>query len=397
MTRHLLAAALCLTSSLASAETYFEFSGKVGAEWRLFADDSIHSNQHGQNNLSLAVEPEFFWEWNEGNDTLLFKPFIRVDQHDNERTHGDIRELLWTHVGEDWEIKAGVGKVFWGVTEFQHLVDIINQDDGVEDIDGEDKLGQPMISLSMVREWGIVDLFILPGFRERTFPGSEGRLRSSLVVDTDNATYESAAEEHHADLAARWSHTIGNYDFGLYWFHGTSRDPILTPTTKTDGSMVLTPHYEQINQAGLDLQATIDDWLWKLEVIWREGESDNYWAAQGGFEYTITGVAESSADLGLLMEYGWDERGKSGGTNQNDLFLGARLALNDEASSEILAGIGYDLDYKSKSFIVEASRRIGDDWKISLDARFFDSDEPQQPLYSLRRDDHLQVTMEYYF
>jgi len=398
MNRWLLTSSLLLISATATADTNFEVSGKVAAELRAFPKNSIHSGQYGNGNAALTVEPEFYWDWNESNDSLLFKPFLRLDQHDSERTHADVRELLWTHVNDDWEIKAGLGKVFWGVTEFQHLVDIVNQADGVEDIDGEDKLGQPMIALSLVREWGIFDLLLLPGFRERTFPGEDGRLRSSLVVDTERTTYESAAKQHHTDIVARWSHTIGNYDFGLYWFRGTSRDPLLSLGLDKTGSPVLTPHYEQINQTGLDWQATLDDWLLKLEVTWRDGNSGEYWAAQGGFEYTFTGVRDTSADLGLLMEYGWDERGTSGtSTNQNDLFFGARLALNDAASSELLAGVSYDLDHQSKSLFVEASRRIGENWKISLDARFFSSTEPSQPIYSLRQDDHAQLTLEYYF
>ncbi len=380
------------------AETNFEFSGKVAAELRVFSNDALYTGQYGTTNSALAIEPELYWDWNDGNDSLLFKPYLRLDQHDRERTHGDIRELLWTHASDDWEVKAGLGKVFWGVTEFQHLADIINQSDGVEDVDGEDKLGQPMLTLSLVKDWGIVDLLVLPGFRERTFPGQDGRLRSALVVDTDQATYESVAEQLHTDFAARWSHTLGNYDIGLYWFHGTSRDPILSVGTDSSGNSVLTPHYEQIDQAGLDWQATLDDWLLKLEVIWRDGNSDAYWAAQGGFEYTFTGIRDSSADLGVLLEYGWDERGTAGsGINQSDLFLGARLALNDAASSELLAGISYDLDHHSKSLFVEASRRIGENWKMSLDARLFSSKEPTQAIYSLRQDDHAQLTLEYYF
>ncbi len=389
---------LALLPALAGADNALAISGKVGAELRLFPHSPQFSGQQNTGNLSGFFEPQFYYAWNRDTDYLEFIPYLRWDQHDPERSHADIRELTWSHIGDDWELHSGISKVFWGVTEFQHLVDTINQTDGVEDIDGEDKLGQPMIHLSLVRRWGILDLFALPGFRERTFAGADGRLRTGLVVDSSQATYQSAAGDNHLDLAARWSHTLGDYDIGLHWFRGTNREPRLLPGTDGNGNPVLTPYYEQINQLGMDLQATLDDWLWKLELRWRDGQQENFWAMQGGFEYTLYGIADSNTDLGLLLEYGWDERGtRSASLAQNDLFFGARLALNDAASSELLAGIGYDLDFHSHILQVEASRRIGDAWKVSLDLRLFSGDEPNDPLSAIRRDDHLQLTLERYF
>jgi hypothetical protein len=386
-----------LTALPAGAETFYEMSGKVSADLRYFTQDAQFPNQDYDTNLSFAAEPEFYWEWNDGTDSVTFTPFLRVDENDNERTHGDIRELSWIHVGDEWEVKVGLSKVFWGVTEFQHLVDVINQTDGVEDFDGEDKLGQQMINLSLVRDWGIVDIFLLPGFRERTFAGEDGRLRAGLIVDTDNAQYESGAGEKHLDAAIRWSHTLGDFDMGLYWFHGTNRDPILQPQM-ISGNTVLVPYYEQMDQIGFDLQATIDSWLWKFETIHRDSSSDKYWAAQAGFEYTFYGIQESSADLGVLLEYGWDERGEDADAAiQNDLFMGARLALNDAESTEVLAGISHDLDYDSQSFIVEASRRFGENWNVSVDGRFFTADDTADLSYNIKQDDHLQLTVERYF
>ncbi|WP_370280249.1 hypothetical protein [Pontibacterium sp.] len=392
-----LVAAGLATAQPLQAETYFEISGKVAAELRGFTQDAQFADQDHDSNLSLIAEPEFYWEWNDGIDSLTFTPYLRVDENDSERTHGDIRELSWVHVGEDWELRTGIRKVFWGVTEFQHLVDVINQTDGVDDFDGEDKLGQPMINLSLVRDWGIVDLFVLPGFRERTFAGREGRLRGGLIVDTDAAEYESSAEEKHIDTAVRWSHTVGDFDLGAYWFHGTNRDPELQVRTQ-GGNTVLVPRYVQMDQIGFDLQATLDSWLWKVETIWRDTETEDYFAAQGGFEYTFYGIQESAADLGVLLEYGWDERGEDASASiQNDLFFGGRITLNDAASTEMLAGVGYDLDYDSQSLIVEASRRYGDNWKVSVDGRFFSADDPADLASAFDKDDHIQLTVERYF
>ncbi|MDF1529584.1 MAG: hypothetical protein P1R74_10695 [Sedimenticola sp.] len=389
---------LLLCSSIAYADNEVQISGKSGLELRLFTHSPGYAQQYSTSNLSGFIEPQFYYAWNDDTDYLKFIPYLRWDQHDQERTHGDIRQLTWSHIADGWELHSGISKVFWGVTEFQHLVDTINQSDGVEDIDGEDKLGQPMIHLSVAREWGILDLYALPGFRERTFPGVDGRLRTGLVVATEQASYESGAGDKHVDFAARWSRTLGDFDLGLHYFRGTNRDPLLQAGLNSLGTPVLIPHYEQINQIGMDLQATLDDWLWKLETRWRDSRNDTFWALQGGFEYTLYGIAESNADLGLLVEYGWDERGKrSTSLAQNDLFFGSRIALNDVDSTELLAGIGYDLDYHSYSLQIEASTRIGEGWKASMDLRLFTGKNVNDPLSALRKDDHLQLTLERYF
>ena len=386
---------LTLGCFLHTTAAEFETRGNIELQGRFFLEDPLSPAQEDIQ-FSAAITPEFFWSWNNGDDSLEFVPFARVDQHDDERTHADIRELSWVHVSDDWETRIGIRRVFWGVTEFQHLVDVINQSDSVEDIDNEDKLGQPMINLSLVKDWGIIDFYLLPYFRERTFAGPEGRPGIPLI-DTDNALYESGEKENHIDYAVRWSNSIDDYEVALSWFEGTSREPLLTPNFST-GSLILTPYYQQISQLGAELQATIDSMLWKLEALYNDNDFDSYTALQGGFEFTQYGVYESNADLGWLVEYAWDERGKEATSNfQNDLFFGSRLAFNDVDSSEILFGFGYDLDFDSTSVLMEASTRIGDSVKISLDARFFDSSEPEDPTYLVRRDDHFQLTAQYFY
>ncbi|MBL4909841.1 MAG: hypothetical protein JKX78_07450 [Alteromonadaceae bacterium] len=391
-----------LTNTAYSAE--FELSGKVAIESRYFFQQAQSSEQSGQSNVSVFAEPELYWSWNDDSDTVLFKPYLRADQNDAQRSHGDIRELIWTHVGDDWELRTGINKVYWGVTEFQHLVDVINQIDSVEDIDGEDKLGQQMINLSLVRDWGIVDILVMPGFRERTFAGKHGRLRSNLVVNTNKAEYEASAGQQHVDYALRWANSIGDFDIGTSWFHGTNRDPLFKLGVKNINAppqytnLELTPYYELMDQVSLDVQATLGDWLWKVEALYRNTNTLNYWASQAGFEYTRVGVFNSVVDVGYLIEYGWDSRGQNFTViNQNDLFFGSRIALNDMQSTEILAGVGVDLDHNAQSFIIETSRRLGDSYKLSLDMRLFSSNNINDVLTQLRQDDHLQITLEKYF
>jgi hypothetical protein len=284
------------------------------------------------------------------------------------------------------------------VTEFVHLVDIINQTDLLEHIDGEEKLGQPMAHLSLAREWGVIDMFILPCFRERTFPGRRGRLRSRIVVDTDKAKYESSAEQYNIDLALRYSRTVGAWDFGIYHFAGTGREPTFLLKINSEGRLRLAPFYEQINQTGLDVQSVIGNWLYKLETLYRTGQGDGFFACVGGFEYTFINMASSGIDLGLIGEWAYDDRDNPYKTGfDNDLMAGARMAFNDAASTEALMGIIQDLNSTGTAFTLEASRRITDHWKISIDAFFVLDSSDSDTIYDLRNDDYLQLELSYYF
>jgi len=387
---------LFLFAAYPSRVPAFELTGHLAAEEKLFFNDPLFSRQQ-RSAASFAAQPEFYHEWENGF-SILATPFLRIDSVDAERSHFDIRELIFQSAHDTWELRIGIGKVFWGVTEFVHLVDIINQTDLIEHIDGEEKLGQPMAHLSVVRNWGVIDLFVLPFFRERTFPGRRGRLRSRIVVDTDHVKYESGAKQHPIDLAIRYSHTLGDWDFGIYHFAGTGREPGFDLKINSQGRLRLTPYYEQIRQTGLDVQSVYGNWLYKLEALYRTGQDDSFFACVGGFEYTFVNMASSGLDLGLIGEWAYDERNNKCTTGfDNDVMAGARLAFNDLASTEALAGIIQDMNSTATTFSLEASRRLSSHWKISINAFFVFKSSDSDIIYDLRNDDYFQIELFYYF
>ena len=389
--------AVWLGLSLISFSAFAEFSGNVAVEAVTFPEDAKFEEQF-EHNTTLSFQPKWDGEWNDGDDLWSVELFMRADDKDSEREHADIRELLWLHLDGDNEWRVGVNTMFWGVTESQHLVDVINQVDGVEGIDGEEKLGQPMIHLKRYQDWGVLDFLLLPGFRERTFRGEEGRPRLSPVVDTDQTEYESSAEQHHIDYALRFSQTYNDLDLGVSWFSGTSRDPLLLPGSDNDGEAVLIPFYEQITQIGVDAQLLYLDWIWRLELIHREADSSDRDAFIFGFEYTFFGVFDSVSDIGAIVEFSHDNRPENlRGVYDRDLFLGARFALNDAQSTEVLTGFLVDVEKYSRNFRIEASRRIGQSWKATLELQTFANLDENDPLIAFEDDDYLLLDMAYYF
>lgn len=389
------------TAPGAAPAAELDISGSFSTELRYFPQGPAFPGQSDTGaTLSFSVTPKFQYEWNGAADRLTFEPFLRLDSADKNRSHADIRALNWLHRGETWDLVVGIDKVFWGVAESRHLVDIVNQTDAVEDVDGEAKLGQPMVNLNLQGAWGRLGFFILPGFRERTFPADDARLRGPLPIASDSVTFDAGAGGGNVDYALRYSRSFGKWDLGLSYFHGTSREPRLLPGVGPDAQPVLVPHYDLIEQTGLDLQYTTGAWLSKLEAITRTGHGDRFHAAVAGFEYTKFGFNGSNADLGFLAEYSYDGRDPvlaPPTAYDNDLFLGLRLSLNDINDSYAVAGALVDTETHAIGLFLEADRRIGETWRVDLKTRFFFDTPADDPLQAIERDGFLGLSVSKFF
>ena len=91
---------------------YSEFDVEIKADYRYFFNDGLYEGQH-RNYPSLAIEPNYYLEWADGNQSLNFTGFARLDRDEN-RTHWDIRELYWQGVKNNWELSLGAKKNILG-------------------------------------------------------------------------------------------------------------------------------------------------------------------------------------------------------------------------------------------------------------------------------------------
>jgi hypothetical protein len=349
-------------------------------------------------NGSLAWEPGFSMNVTDNMNFELIL-FGRVDQHDPNRTHGDIREGFFELFFDEWTFGFGIHKVFWGVTESRHLVDIINQTDLVEDFDTDIKLGQAMVTTSYTNDKaGTFSLYVMSWARPLVFPTLQGRPTLPIPVNNDLRVYESRMKQGQIDTAFRWSHAMAGFDWGLSYFFGTAREPQLFAITDTAGNPIaLRPLYELIHQGGLDVQYTVDSWLLKVESIVRGGQGATFGAVTGGFEYTFYQVSGSIVDIGLILEYSYD--GRDNNTFilfDNDFFTGVRLSLSDPGSTEFLVGSFIDAKDGSVFIAAEASRRFGDNWKILLEGRGY-IPQAGNILRVFENDAQIQIDVEYHY
>ena len=363
--------------------------GEVSFENRSFSEQGLFDQQ--KNHYSFTLSPEFYFESEDQNTSFTFKTKIRKDSLDNERNLFDIQDLSLIKVKNSYETRIGIRRDFWGVTETVHRVDIINQTDQVESFDGEDKLGQPMINFSLERDWGVLDIYALIGFRERTFAGEKGRLRAPFLIDTNSAIYESGAKNLRTDFAFRWSQSYRNLEIALSHFSGTSREPKFI--NKTASSK--TPYYGIIDQTGLEALYIMGSLALKLEAISRSGQGDRFSAATVGFEYTQVGILSSRLDLGWILELNYDDR-----YEESPFALGTRLIFNDMYDSQILSGVMRNEETGETNVFVEASKRIGNCCRMSFESIYFNggnnSNKMQKMFEHLKQDDFVRLEFIYY-
>jgi hypothetical protein len=365
-------------------------------DYQYFPNEGIYREQE-DSFIATLIELNYSHTWNNNRESFSFIPFLRVNQHNTNRSHIDIRELVWIKSFRDWEFTIGVNQVFWGVAESQHLVDVINQYDYLEDMSGLTKLGQPLINIAWVKIWGVLDFYLLPYFRERAFPENQARLRMPFSIE-DKSRYSNSEKEWHKDFAIRWSHHFENWDLGISYFSGINRDPEFILEEKSTGNYVLVPYYSLMSQTGLSLQYTVESWLWKLEAISRHARAEDYFAYTGGFEYTFYSVFGTRADIGLMMEYLYDDRGDEAQTPfEDDYYIGCRLVFNDIDNTSITVGMISDSETPAKMITMDATKLIGNDWDISFLGTIF-MDQPETDIfYGFRKDDYIELRIGWYF
>ncbi len=389
-----------------------DISGRLSTEVWLYPQSGEYPDQRSYAG-GFGLETTFYAE-NEQGTSVTLTPFLRYDAGDPDRTYADLREayfLMYGDIGNgEWELRLGVDRVFWGVAELRSLVDIINQSDGIEHPNEKTKMGQPMAHFTWSGDWGVLELFAMTWHRARTYPGRRGRQRYEFVVDQSMVSYESGAEKWNIDLASRYSGLFGPLEIGLSLFNGTNREPTLLPRF-IDSELVLAPHYEKIRQFGVDTQLTRGSLLIKLEAIYRAGaknsrfiehlntlEEEDYAAFILGSEYTFYSVWGSNSDLILFAEWIYDGRGRWA-TNafENDLFLAARLGLNDPQSTEFVISVLGSLENSSRTLAGEFKRRLSDSWFLHVEASAFLNIDEDDFIYYVRRDSYIKINLAYSF
>lgn len=345
------------------AEVYTEQYGEVEISSSIFFNDISGDNRKNTLNSS-SLEYNFFFE----NNNLSGKLKAKATLSDPEAAQDiDFNEAYLDYAYDDFNVLVGNNIVFWGKNEFYNPVDIVNSKDFSGGLAQGDKIGQPMINMKRYFDTSELNLFILPA-TNNIYPTS--KVRSQLALDIDSAnTFANGASKNNTGMALRWSGYVDEYDYGFSYYQGNTKDPALVVT-----SGQLKPKYSEITQLGFDIQATFGDILYKGEVIYRDnqynydGNIDDYTNYIVGLEHNNYGVFSQNWDLANIVEYAYDTRGsKSHHGYQNDLFLGARLVLNNIEDTQYFLSLQNDLDKNTRALTFNYESRFFSLFRAGID------------------------------
>ena len=104
-------------------------------------------------------------------------------------------------------------------------------------------------------------------------------------------------------------------------------------------------------------------------------------------------------DLGLIAEALYDGRDDTVYPTiyDRDVFVGARLALNDEADTSVLAGLLTDVDDGPQALRIEAERRLDENWAVELVGQAFLEDDPANTAQNFEHDSFFTLRLKHFF
>jgi hypothetical protein len=340
--------------------------------------------------LTFEATVRRVWSWGDGGRFLTISPRIRLDPGNHGRSQLDGSDLLLELIWANTELAVGVATLNWSLAESVPLVDVVNQQDFGEDRPSPERLGQPMIHTRRFWTGGAVELLLLPLFRKRQFEGRGGALWSLMRVEKEFTRPAEPRSTLIDDWALRLTQTVGTIDLGLAYLDGTNRQPTYShevPVGQTSG--VLVPMYNQMRQASVDAQWTLDAWIIKVEGLRRVTDSETFHALVAGVEYAFANY------LSVFFEYAYDERGAQATTSfENDAFVGARLLTQEWT----VTGRTF-IDTRSANVIASAtvSRRLGSFAAIDFKGRVFSGHAEDEPGFANRRDGYGALQLRYFF
>lgn len=382
------------SETLLPTESSFLDDVSVSAEVALVAQNYFQAPKE-KNLYNLSAMSTLGLRYERDALTLATKFKGQADYSDvatkekNERTFVRLDELYGAYDFENDQILVGKSIRFWGALEARNITDGFNPVELRDDPFSMDKLGVYNASYSHFTQSGALSFIVKFYEQERSmaaypyvyyyFPKERGGLpyiyKEELLSEAGSyrptlyLTYSGSLD---GDVALDYAFIVQNgYDSQRY-YSATLLGDLTQSITQENAYLV--------NKISTYNTLVVGSTLYKLEALYSDVLEDkiisDYMHIGFGVEQGVGRVFDLG-ELSLLGEYySYTTFDKSKRSDielfeifENDLFVGARLDLDDTQESSVSAGVVADMAYGEELYYLEYSGRFWDFLKLDFDYR----------------------------
>lgn len=397
----LLAAAASALVSGAARAVEVASRGEVGLETRVFQPDDDRDSRDG----NVAAVARVRVEARQGDFRARLRGFVRHDEVDRGRSAAFPEEAWLEWKRDRLRLAVGWDMLTWSATEAFHPADVVNSRYFDSNIEGFEKLGEPLAELRVKIGQGNVAAYFMPYFTPPIFPSPRSRLSftppsvrlgRALRLQGDGTVTDGRWVSQWGVAAQQ---TVGDADVSVHVLQHVDRFlPVVGVDTR--GGQ-LRPLFRPVLQVGGTYQQVFAGLIVKLEAAYLMfdrpalaagtpfvpldpralGEDRDHGAIAVGLEYGFS--HDNGWETTLLVEgqsIFAEGRGLRGNARirrelnlfQRDVLAGVRLALQDEADSALLAFLAVDVEDPDQIFAnLGYGRRLGEEWSLKTGLRIF--------------------------
>jgi len=376
-------------------------------------DSQIYSKKQSKHSENLTFQQQLKLEYIQDSFSSVLEVYAQEDssdftnKNDNERSFSRVNEVYAQYEFEEDQILFGKSIRFWGALEVVNIVDGFNIQDTRNDPNRTDKIGAYNFEYSHYYEES--EFSFITKFYEQSNEMADSSYMYSALTKSDSLENKLDSEEslYRPTVYLKYSGSLSDdvtLDYAFIYQNGYDSQRYLSKSGNS-----FKQHAYLVNKFMTYNTMVIDSTLYKLEFLYAdiidEDKISDYIHVALGIEHTLEQL-EDGTEIGLISEYYYydtldDDKFSDldlAQVFQNDLFLGLRYSLNDEADTSAVGGVITDTQYNEQSYYVEYQTRIFDTFKLKLDARYIEPSTSHNTIFANQGRQHsLGFNISYHF
>ena len=420
-------------TSPARPEISVHVQGETSAEFRLYPDEASPGRDV---EVDLTAQLELRAQDTRGWRALVM-PRLQTDPADPAHLLWIPRQAWVEYRRGGFATRVGRQVLAWGSADIYRPVDVLSSLDLQRDAPRLERKGDWMLGATYSRPSYGIEAVYLPILEGIDFPSAHSPWSMESILDRldntsdvigliDDPFLPTSATEH--SFGARSRITFGNTDLFLIGYTGIDRLPLLLVLGECRPGPDCFPLvyrtraiYLPMHLVGLEIQTVVDEVLVKLEAAFRDQTiTDRRFArllqdfdehslqVVLGLDYLRQGVMGSPHDLGLVVEFLFDDSGNaedylSFRPFQRDVAARLVWSFNDFDRTVIEAGWIQDLERAESFGTLRLKRRLEERVTLELGADMIlgpnpsTEDERGNPFYLYSPNDRLVARLVYGF